>query len=156
MTLPINSHATEADLKRAADAVLQAHPDLSVYGWHGNPAVPLDHPLHYATTSYEVYKCAPKARDRERFDMEELRTALRFLETFAFRRKTFNKKFGSYGLKHRVEVWGYAHEMASYIANGAFILAAMLAGFKYKRSRLSGPNCIFNIGFVRGFNKYAY
>jgi hypothetical protein len=48
---------------------------------------------------------------------------------------------GSYGYKHEVEKWTDAHGGHKYIANGAFILAALLEGFRVKAT---GINAVFN------------
>jgi len=53
--------------------------------------------------------------------------------------KTFNKRIGSYGLKHVCE-----HSIKHYVSNGVFIAAAIAKHFKFKRYS-DGPNCIFNM-----------
>lgn len=61
-------------------------------------------------------------------------------------RKTINYRRGSYGLKHVVERYN-----KEYIGNGAFILAALLLGYKYERN---GPNAYFNMSF-KPWNQYV-
>lgn len=50
---------------------------------------------------------------------------------------------GSYGLKHTAEYWvrdecGLDH---AYISNGAFIVAAIIAGYSVRRFGADNPNC---------------
>jgi len=144
---PPTSHSSVDELRGAIAAVLDAHPDLSILGWHGDPDSPFDHPRRYARpgSQAERYRHAPTPAERERIDLERARTALRFIEEMARPRKTFNTKIGSYGLKHRAEGWGHDNGMESYVANGEFIVAAIIAGFRYRRWGTS-PNCSFNIG----------
>ena len=66
------------------------------------------------------------------------------------KRKTINPKAGSsYGLKHAVE--GYVRRLKAgrpengYVANGAFICAAIHMGFVYRRLDVSRPNVYFNM-----------
>lgn len=66
------------------------------------------------------------------------------------KRKTINPKAGSsYGLKHAVE--GYVRRLKAgrpengYVANGAFICAAIHMGFEYRRLDVSSPNAYFNM-----------
>lgn len=54
--------------------------------------------------------------------------------------KTFNKKYSSYTLKHWVE---NANKNV-YIANGVFILGALLASFKIEKTNRC-PNVYFNM-----------
>ncbi len=51
-----------------------------------------------------------------------------------------NERHSSYGLKHMIEHSG----AADYVTNGAFIAAAIHAGFTYKLTPHS-PNVMFNI-----------
>ncbi|MGK8893722.1 hypothetical protein [Burkholderia gladioli] len=147
---PITSASSLTDIERAGREMLALHPDLSVLGWHGNPEFPLGHARRYAAKdSVEAYMRAPSQEDRERFDYEQVRTALRFIEVFAVPRKTINRRYGSYSLKHRAEQFGAENGLSSYVANGEFILAGLLAGFKCHRRRELGPNCWFDMGFAR-------
>lgn len=76
----------------------------------------------------------------------ECNRAVRFLQ-YTTKRKTINFNRTSYGLKHRVE-----HYMRSlpdcdsyYVANGAFICAAIHMGFAFAPVREGSPNVCFNI-----------
>ena len=55
------------------------------------------------------------------------------------RRKTINTASSSYGLKHVVE-----RVMGQYVANGEFICAALVLGYKMKKLK-DNPNAYFNI-----------
>jgi hypothetical protein len=54
--------------------------------------------------------------------------------------------YTSYGYKHEAEHW-----YGSYICNGALIMAAIRAGFKWRRCRDGSQNAVFNIGRDRPF-----
>jgi len=76
-----------------------------------------------------------------------------WLRLYITPRKTFNARHGSYGLKHYVEEWA-----GEYVANGAFIQAAIELGYKYKRY---GPNAIFNMSWEKAIkegvmDRYGY
>lgn len=62
--------------------------------------------------------------------------------------KTVNRKFTSYGLKHRVE-----HMCGTYISNGMFIASAVHMGFLVRRAGPTSPNCYLNVstGSIRSF-----
>lgn len=49
--------------------------------------------------------------------------------------KSFNRYYNSYQYKHLVERWGRQTGLAGYVANGAFIAAAIGSGFPYERSK---------------------
>ncbi|BFM38920.1 hypothetical protein [Synechocystis sp. LKSZ1] len=55
--------------------------------------------------------------------------------------KTFNRNHSSYGLKHWVE----DTPPRCYIANGSFIVGAVLAGFDVKVAEFGSPNAYFNM-----------
>jgi hypothetical protein len=62
------------------------------------------------------------------------------------RRKTINKGFSSYALKHAVE-----RDKKQYVANGEFICAALALGYKMSRPKhRATANAYFNIkNFLR-------
>ena len=67
---------------------------------------------------------------------EEIKTAEAWIKLHCRKRKTVNKDHSSYGLKHKAENWGSflnkhfkTDIFSSYIANGAFIQAAVNLGF---------------------------
>ena len=87
-------------------------------------------------------------RERERLlgAEDECNKALRFL-MHTTKRKTVNTKRSSYGLKHRVEFYmKHLPDVSNYyIANGAFICAAVHAGFDIRAVRTGSPNVHINI-----------
>jgi hypothetical protein len=79
--------------------------------------------------------------------LDECNRALTFLRHVE-PRKTINRKMSSYGLKHTAE--GFLRSLTdpptnAYVANGAFICAALHRGFEMKRTHVSSPNVHFNI-----------
>lgn len=75
-------------------------------------------------------------------DQKMIDLCKQWIRQFVDPRKTVNTKgSSSYGLKHAVENWA-----GTYILNGAFIVAAIEEGYKYKRS---GPNAHFNMSFKK-------
>ena len=72
---------------------------------------------------------------------EQVQHAVRFLLERAAPRESgdFNRRQGSYGLKHTAEKWAGA-----YISNGALIAAALALGYEARRFPGS-PNCSFNM-----------
>lgn len=129
---PLAARLTEMEVRRRAAPILRAHPTLIPAGW--------------------LWRGNAKLRG-ETFDYAQVRTAMLFFQVFGRRRRTFNSKSWSYGLKHSAEHWGACYEtygLTSYVSNGALILAALILGYEFKQSYGSGPNCEFNIGFGRG------
>ncbi len=66
-------------------------------------------------------------------------------------RKTFYRLNTSYGLKHMLESYRLDNEEKPsdyYIANGTFIIAMILSGFKYKRTHHTSPNVFFNVSVI--------
>ena len=55
-------------------------------------------------------------------------------------RKTLNTKQTSYGMKNEVE-----RETGKYVANGDFICAAIMCGYKIKSTKNLGPNVFLNM-----------
>jgi hypothetical protein len=143
------SHSDLEEIKNTSAQVLAENTDLSIYGWHGNPSFEQTHFARYSPDPKWSYKDRRSPSDISKIDYDNVRTALRFIETQCCPQKTFNKKRGSYGLKHDAEAWGKENGMSSYVANGEFILAAILAGFDFKREKRANPNCLFNIAFLK-------
>jgi hypothetical protein len=74
------------------------------------------------------------------FAAEQVATAIAFLRTCS---KSRLPRMGSYALKHRAETWGSAHGLASYVANGELIVAAVFLGFTVQPHKGS-PNATIN------------
>jgi hypothetical protein len=76
---------------------------------------------------------------------EQVDRSLTFIRERCVRVERSNRSQGSYGLKHLAE--NYRHR--SYVSNGAFIVAALMLGYKARRFKGS-PNCAFNLKVVGG------
>ena len=81
-------------------------------------------------------------------EMDELELALIYLD-MQDARKTLNKDYSSYSLKHRAENLSrkqkqYTH-LGDYVSNGMLIIAAKIRGFKCKQVSYQSPNAFFNI-----------
>lgn len=71
-----------------------------------------------------------------------------WIRTHVEPRKTINSRAHSYALKHRVEDWARtlpAPDRGAYIPNGAFIVAALLEGY---RTEPTGINAVFAMSFA--------
>jgi len=90
------------------------YPDLTQFGFGGEGEIRMD----------AVNLCAEWLLEHDGLD----------------RRKTINKNFSSYALKHAVE-----RDKKQYIANGEFICAALALGYKMMRPRHKTANAYFNI-----------
>ncbi|MEQ0776166.1 hypothetical protein ABLT15_28060 [Paraburkholderia tropica] len=143
----VDSHVSDIELSKAIQAVLDAQPDLSIYGWHGDHTLPAGALGRYTEDPQWAYRGSARQADRDSIGLASVRTALRFLENSATTRKTINKRVTSYSLKHAAERWGANEHLSSYVANGELILAALLAGFRCERIARS-PNCFFNIAIA--------
>lgn len=75
---------------------------------------------------------------------ENVKVCRAWIRMWIDKRKTINKKHGSYRLKHFVEEMNDGH-----ISNGAFIQAAFEEGFIIKPFGPNSPNAYFNMSFVR-------
>jgi hypothetical protein len=82
---------------------------------------------------------------------EEVEMSKAWMRMWAKSCDRMNHKRTSYGLKHAVEAWaewmqtnGYLPGVGSYISNGAFIQAALEAGYQMQVEPGS-PNVCFNI-----------
>lgn len=131
---------TRADVMTAEDirATMERYPELTHFG------------MGIYRRDIESLEDMDARFKRERQSLveavDECNKALRFLG-HATKRKSINFKRTSYGLKHAVE-----HYMKClpdvrnyYVANGAFICAAIHAGFDVKRGRTDSPNVSINI-----------
>ena len=72
---------------------------------------------------------------------EEVKLCEVWINKFIEKRKTINKEYSSYGLKHFVE-----RHFKTYCSNGAFIQASINLGFELKEV---GLNAYFNMGLVK-------
>ncbi|MBB5413762.1 hypothetical protein HDG34_007743 [Paraburkholderia sp. HC6.4b] len=129
------AHMPMREVKRRAAAVLRAYPQLTIGGCWGGRRV------------------AATGRD---FDYEQVQMVIRFLLTFCERRKTFNEKANSYRLKHCVENWADEMGMPMWISNGAFILAALICGYRDQHCGIGSPNCTFDMSVGPEVHRYDW
>ena len=74
---------------------------------------------------------------------EGVATAINFLLQC---RPVASARLSSYGLKHAAERWGGRYGMASYIANGELIAAAIFLGLPIARVDPTSPNVAVAVG----------
>lgn len=67
---------------------------------------------------------------------------LRWISINCEKRKTSNRRAGSYRIKHAIE-----RDCGTYVSNGCCIVAFLISGFTPKRADGFGPNCEFNAKF---------
>lgn len=134
---------TPDPLRASIQAVLDAQPDLSYFGFRTRPGRGED-------ASAAAAEFAEKRAHL--LSADGVQQVGKCLEYLALVRKTRTARPadgrstpGSYGLKHDVEAWLAARGKTDdngYIGNGAFIVAALVAGFPLHRSEPGrSPNC---------------
>jgi len=125
------------DLRASIRLVAIKHPQLRAYGYKladipDNDDNKLDEP-------------------KDEF-VEQVQRAREWLEGLP-KTARFNRRATSYGYKHEAERWLRASRSGRqncYISNGALIVAALISGFKVKRSAgFDSPNAYLNIGVRR-------
>jgi hypothetical protein len=79
---------------------------------------------------------------------KEVEICREWIRLFASPTKTLRVARSSYGLKHQVEDWTQK-KSSTYIANGAFIEAARLEGYRMERAAFGSPNAVFNMKIDR-------
>ena len=96
-------------------------------------------------------KAAFEQRRQEALDdwgMDQIELALLFLDKQK-RRKTLNRQFSSYRLKHRAEnisrTMGQFTHLGDYVSSGMLTIAAMIRGFKWQRVSATNMDAYFNI-----------
>ena len=100
--------------------VLKQHPNLSAAGFDGG-----DPRYTFEAGEYEM-----------------IRLCVNWITKNVTPTKTIRYGISSYGYKHIVE-----REVGQYIINGAFIVAALLTGYKYRV--YGGINAMFNMTMTR-------
>lgn len=134
---------TPDPLRARIHAILEAQPDLSYFGFRTRPERGED---AAAAAAAFTEKRAHLLSD------DGVQQIAKCVEYLALVRKTRTARPaegrsvpGSYGLKHEVEAWLGARGKTDddrYIGNGAFIVAALVAGFPIHRSEPGrSPNC---------------
>ena len=114
---------------QAVLAALRQHPDLSLNGFRYNG---------FDKDPFEGAKSEHDSRARLFSDdsLAQIATAIRWIDSV---KKIKTYKCGSYGAKHRAERWGKENGLASYIANGALIVAAVHRKVGLRREQ-NNPN----------------
>ena len=123
-------------------AVLSKHPELSLTHFGLGPNA------QNLKAVAGQYGRAVELGQAELLDaLDECNKACLFL-SHVEKRKTINRKWSSYGLKHQAE--GFVRSRTdrpenAYVANGALICAALHLGFDVQRAEKSSPNAYFNM-----------
>jgi len=77
-------------------------------------------------------------------EKDEIAKAKMFINEYITKRKTINRNYNSYSLKHMVE-----SKMGGYVSNDAFIQAAKELGYEIAWIPYSRINCWFNMSIIR-------
>ena len=115
------------------EQILADHPTLCDFGFQ---SFEFNHRRMHRLTDAEFAKQLESERADLRSHLDQVNVCLQWLKGVE-RRKTITTKRSSYGLKHCVE-----RSVGGYVSNGAFIAAAIFAGFKMKQCE---PNAFFNV-----------
>jgi transcriptional regulator with XRE-family HTH domain len=117
------------EAQQAVLTALKQHPDLSLNGFRydGFDKDPFDG----AKSEHES-----RARLFSDDSLAQVATAIRWIDSV---KKIKTYKCGSYGAKHRAEKWGRENGLASYVANGALIAAAVYRKVGLRRTP-NNPN----------------
>jgi hypothetical protein len=112
---------------------------------------------------YPWFRCGD-TEPNESFDSAQVDACRQWIRAFMVPTKTIRRRHHSYGYKHRVENWtradGKKYDQIDpwgrkwtgdylYIANGAFIEAARLEGYRIARCHQGSPNAFFNMTHTR-------
>lgn len=115
------------------------------------------------STTHEIHAfgLCTKSCDHGKPDAAQVVLCRAWIRRWAYPRKSINTRQGSYALKHVVErstiSRGVTHLQTDhlgrrwsgayvYVTNGAFILAALLEGYRMVPSSVGSPNAFFNMG----------
>lgn len=82
-----------------------------------------------------------KNRELLRQSVERVAATIDWLQKNVRPIQSINRKHDSYGLKHRAE------KSVGYITNGVFVVAAIIAGYRYE-IRLDSPNVVFGMSEI--------
>jgi hypothetical protein len=135
------------DLSRRVQAVLDQHPYLTSDGFRAP---------HPAPSRIEPYPNAIAVRaEREELltadGLSQVQAAMTYLDQLSPARVSSRNSPGSYSLKHQAERWHNPERETSrekihvYVANGAFIVAALIKGFAIRREDELSPNCLIGV-----------
>ena len=147
MTQPVTSSMSSSALRTAIETVMEKHPDLSIHGWHFHVVLRPEWVGVVAGAAADPMSFMPAEVDRRRVDTERVRTAIFFIEKWTTPTKAIASRPTSYWLKHCAERYGRDAGMSNYVANGEFIIAALVTGHRYRLIE-TGRLCTFNM-YVR-------
>lgn len=107
------------------------------------------HGIFDSAAAYDRYVRSMRGASEELspFNASQIRNSREWLQLFAHPLRTVRPRQNSYRLKHDVEYWAdvMRPKEGSYVTNGAFIVAALLEGYRWRIIN-GGPNCIFALG----------
>lgn len=134
---------TKQDLNR----LLSRYPELSYFGWGVYD--------QRSKTKAEIDTELKSLRDELISDhaIAQIDRCREWMEPIG-KVKAISEAHSSYGLKHKVERHYRDSIDDAYIANGAFVAAALLCGFKERRVKPGSPNSHFNMS-ARDINRLA-
>lgn len=117
------------EAQQAVLTALRQHSDLSLNGFRYSG---------FDKDPFEGAKSEHESRARLFSDdsLAQIATAIRWIDSV---KKIKTYKCGSYGAKHRAERWGKENGLASYVANGALIVAAVHRKVGLRREQ-NNPN----------------
>ena len=75
---------------------------------------------------------------------DEIDNCKRWISEWATPRKTINRKYSSYRLKHVVETW-----CGKYVSSESFVIAAIESGYNAVSADGSAVNAFFNMSYER-------
>jgi len=132
--------------KQDVEKVMVHHQDLCSHGWRNYPRF---YPPNFTNETAEEFQVRLERGRSELLSedsIKQINASIGFLMQFATPRKTQNKSFSSYGLKHDAEAWA-----GLYITNGALVAAALILGYR-AHPNAGDPNninCHFNMKVKR-------
>lgn len=141
-----DAHAEPRTLQRCViravmEPVIESDKRLTMHGF----GVPRQ---HYPGEKYALEFKRSRAKFYEDWSCDQFELALEFLQR-CDRRKTLNRDFSTYGLKHRAEDISREYEIRTdlhnYVSNGILIVAALYEGFEVRRISWDSLNGILNI-----------
>jgi hypothetical protein len=99
-------------------------------------------------------------KDDGDFDTERIAKLLIEIPMIFTQRKSINKNISSYGLKHQIEHYFSKRPLTesknAYCANGDFIIAMLLLGYRHDKIKPNYPNCCFNWTYANKRNYCGY
>jgi hypothetical protein len=126
------------EASKAIDIIAPQYPDLTMNGFHETYYRRGSDGLQVLVDEFDT--------ERRRRLLECPNTIAQVATSIAFISQLELSKtptHGSYGMKHAAEKWGRCHGMEPYVANGAFIVAALYSGVAMSRKQgmQNSPNC---------------